>query len=68
MVLKRTEICFWQADGEYLYGVISVLSWLSKVPLVWAELLVLDKLLVPEGMVMLMVDSGVLALVLCSGI
>ena len=68
MVLKRTEICFWQADGEYLYDVISVLSWLSKVPLVWADLLVLDELLVPEGMVMLMVDSGVLALVLCSGI
>ena len=59
MVLKRTEICFWQGGGVYLYGVISVSSRLSEVPLVWAELLVPDELLVPEGMVVLMVDSDV---------
>ena len=59
MVLKRTEIWFWQGGGVYLYDVISVLSRLSKVPLVWAELLVPDELLVPEGMVVLMVDSDV---------
>ena len=59
MVLKRTEICFWRGDGEYLYEVISVLSRLSEVPLVWAELLVPDELLVPERMVELMVDSDV---------
>ena len=59
MVLKRTEICFWQGDGEYLYEVISVSPRLSKVSLVWAELLVLDELLVPEGMVVLVVESDV---------
>ena len=59
MVLKRTEICFCWGGGVYLYDVISVLSWLSKVPLVWAELLVPDELLVPEGMMVLMVDSDV---------
>ena len=59
MVLKRTEICFWPGGGEYLYDVISVSSRLSKVPLVWAELLVPDELLVPEGMVVLVVDSDV---------
>ena len=59
MVLKRTEICFWWGDGEYLYKVISVWSRLSEVPLVWVGLLVPDKLLVPEGMVVLVVDSDV---------
>ena len=59
MVLKRTVICFWRGHGEYLYDVISVSSWLSEVPLVWAELLVPDELLVPEGMVVLVVDSDV---------
>ena len=59
MVLKRTEICFGRGGGEYLYDVISVSSRLSEVPLVWAELLVPDKLLVPEGMVVLVVDSDV---------
>ena len=59
MVLKRTEICFWRVGGEYLYDVISVSSRLSEAPLVWVELLVLDKLLVPEGMVVLVVDSDV---------
>ena len=59
MVLKRTEICFWWGGGEYLYDVISVSSRLSEVPLVWAELLVPDELLVPEGMVVLVVDSDV---------
>ena len=59
MVLKRTEICFWQGDGEYFHEVISVSTQLSEVPLVWVELLVLDKLLVPEGMVELVVDSDV---------
>ena len=85
MVLKRTEICFWWGGGIYLYDIISVSSRLSEVPLVWAELLVPDELLVPEGMVVLVVDSdvpssirwfevfgevhtGVLTLVLCSGI
>ena len=59
MVLKRTEICFWWGDGEYLYEVILVSSRLSEVPLVWAELLVPDELLVPEGMVELVADSDV---------
>ena len=59
MVLKRTEIWFWRGDGEYLYEVISVSSRLSEVPLVWAELLVPDELLVSEGMVELVVDSDV---------
>ena len=59
MVLKRTEICFWRGGGEYLYDVISVSSRLSEVSLVWVELLVPDELLVPEGMVVLMVDSDV---------
>ena len=59
MVLKRTEICFWRGDGEYLYKVISVSSWLSEVPLVWTELIVLDELLVPEEVVELVVDSDV---------
>ena len=59
MVLKKPEICFWQGDGEYLYDVISVSSWLSEVPLVWAELLVPDELLLPVGMVVLVVDSDV---------
>ena len=63
MVLKRTEICFWWGDGEYLYEVISVSSQLSEVPLVWAELLVPDKLLVPEEMVELVVDSDVPSLI-----
>ena len=63
MVLKRTEICFWRDGDEYLYDVISVLSQLSEVPLVWAELLVLDELLVPEGMVVLVVDSDVPSLI-----
>ena len=63
MVLKRTEICFWQGDGEYLYEVISVPSRLSEVPMVSAELLVSDELLVPEGMVVLMVDSDVPSLI-----
>ena len=61
MVLKRTEICFWWGDGECFYEVISVLPRLSEVPLVWAELIVPDKLLVPEEMVVLMVDSDVLS-------
>ena len=59
MVLKRTEIWFWQGDGEYVYEVISVSPRLSEVPLVWVELLVPDKLLVPEEMVVLMVDPVV---------
>ena len=59
MVLKRTEIYFWWGGGVYLYDVISVSSRLSEVPLVWAELLVPDELLVPEGMVVLLVDSDV---------
>ena len=59
MVLKRTEICFWRGDGECFYKVISVSPRLSEVPLVWAELLVPDKLLVPEEMVVLVVDSDV---------
>ena len=59
MVLKRTEICFWWGGGRYLYNIISVSSRLSEVPLVWAELLVPGKLLVPEGMVVLVVDSDV---------
>ena len=63
MVLKRTEICFWRGGGEYLYDVISVSSRLSEVPLVWAELLVPDELLVPEGMVVLVVDSDVPSLI-----
>ena len=59
VVLKRTKIWFWRGDGKYLYEVISVSSRLSEVPLVWVELLILDELLVPEGMVELMVDSDV---------
>ena len=59
MVLKRTEICFWWGDGEYLYEVISVSSRLSEVPLVWAELLVPDELSVSEGVVEIVVDSDV---------
>ena len=59
VVLKRTEICFGRGDSEYFYKVISVSSRLSEVPLVWAELLVLDELLVPEGMVVLVVDYDV---------
>ena len=59
MVLKRTEIWFWQGGGENLYEVISVSPRLSKVPLVWAELLVPDKLLVPEEMVEFVVDPDV---------
>ena len=59
MVLKRTEICFWRGDGEYLYEVILVSSRLSEVPLVWAELLVPDELLVPEEMAEFVVDSDV---------
>ena len=35
------------------------MSRLSEVPLVWVELLVPDELLVPEGMVVLVVDSDV---------
>ena len=61
MVLKRTKICFWWGDGECFYEVILVLPRLSKVPLVWAELIVPDKLLVPEEMVVLVVDSDVLS-------
>ena len=45
--------------ASIFYDVISVSSWLSEVPLVWAELLILDELLVPEGMVVLVVDSDV---------
>ena len=63
MVLKRTEIWFWRGGGKYLYEVISVSPWLSEVPLVWVELLVLDELLVPEEMVGLMVDSDVPSLI-----
>ena len=63
MVLKRTEICFWQGGGEYLYDVISVSSRLSEVLLVWVELLVPDELLVPEEMVVLVVDSDVPSLI-----
>ena len=63
VVLKRTEICLWWGGGEYLYNVILVSSQLSEVPLVWAELLVLDELLVPEGMVVLVVDSDVPSLI-----
>ena len=63
MVLKRTEICLWRGGDEYLYDVILVSSWLSEVPLVWAELLVPDKLLVPEGMVVLVVDSDAPSLI-----
>ena len=59
MVLKRTKICFWRGDGKYLYEVMSVSSRLSEVPLVWAELLVPDELLVPEERVVLVVDSDV---------
>ena len=59
VVLKRTEIWFWRGDGEYLYDIISVSARLSEVPLVWAELLVLDELLVSEEMVELVVDSDV---------
>ena len=63
MVLKRTEIWFWRGGGEYLYEVISVSPRLSEVSLVWAELLVLDELLVPEEMVVLVVDSDVPSLI-----
>ena len=59
MVLKRTQICVWQGGDKYLYDVISVSSRLSEVPLVGAELLVMDKLLVPVGMVVLVVDPDV---------
>ena len=59
MVLKRTEIWFWRGDGEYVYEVISVSPRLSEVPLVWMELLVPDKLLMPEEVVVLVVDSDV---------
>ena len=59
VVLKRTEICVWRGGDKYLHDVISVSSWLSEVPLVWVELLVLDELLVPEGMVVLVVDADV---------
>ena len=59
MVLKRTEICVWKGGGKYLYDVIPVSSRLSEVPPVWAELLVPDELLVPEGMVVLVVDADV---------
>ena len=59
VVLKRTESCVWWGGDEYLHDVISVLSRPSEVPLVWVELLVPDELLVPEGMVMLVVDADV---------
>ena len=59
MGLKRTESCVWWGGDKYLYDVISVLSRLSEVPLVWAELLVPDDLLVPVGIVVLMVDADV---------
>ena len=59
MVLKRTESCVWRGGDKYLYDVIPVSSRLSEVPPVWAELLVLDKLLVPVGMVLLVVDTDV---------
>ena len=59
MVLKRTEICVWRGSGKYLYDVISDSSRLSEVPPVWTELLVPDELLVPEGMVVLVVDADI---------
>ena len=59
MVLKRTEIWFWWGEGEYVHEVISVSPRLSEVPLVWAELLVPDELLVLEEVVVLVVDSDV---------
>ena len=63
MVLKRTEICLWRGGDKYLYDVISVSSRPSEVPPVWVELLVLDELLVPEGMVVLVVDADVHSLI-----
>ena len=59
VVLKRTEICVWWGGDKYLYNVISVSSRPYEVPPVWVELLVPDELLVPEGMVVLMVDADV---------
>ena len=59
VVLKRTEICVWRGGDKYLQDVISVLSRPSEVPPVWVELLVPDELLVPEGMVVLVVDADV---------
>ena len=59
VVLKRTKICVWRGSDKYLHDVISVSSRPSKVPRVWVELLVPDELLVPEGMVVLVVDTDV---------
>ena len=59
VVLKRTEICVWRGGDKYLHDVISVSSQPSEVPPVWVELLVPDELLVPEGMVVLVVDADV---------
>ena len=63
MVLKRTESCVWRGGGKYLYDDISVSSRPSEVPPVWVELLVPDKLLVPVGMVVLVVDADVPSLI-----
>ena len=59
VVLKRTEICVWRGGENYLHDVFSVSSRPSEVPPVWVELLVPDELLVPEGMVVLVVDADV---------
>ena len=59
VVLKRTEICVWRGGDKYLHDIISVSSRLSEVPPVGVELLVLDELLMPEGMVVLVVDDDV---------
>ena len=50
---------FWWGGDKYLYDVISVSSRPSEVPLVWVELLVPDKLPVPEGTGVLLVDADV---------
>ena len=68
VVLKRTEICVWRGSDKNLHDISSVSSRPSEVPPVWVELLVPDELLVPEGMVVLMVDADVPSLirVVCS--
>ena len=64
-----SERMWWSSKGlRFVFGGVMAstftkssrfLSRLSEVPLVWAELLVPDELLVPEGMVVLVVDSDV---------
>ena len=57
MVLKRRFV--FGGGWQVPYEVISVSSWLSEAPPVWAELLVPDELLVLGEMVELVVDSDV---------